>query len=598
MIKWKKNPRRGISTVVGALFFLILMTSSLSVVFLALDTQNELINSQQSITKNEIKKIREQYSISVSTDPINDNKLSVLVKNEGIYPVEISRLWIINKTDSANDYPVKAYNLTGIATVIPPGYGADIVANQPLHMIPDTYDVKVVSTLGTIHTEELFAGGANKLRAEVFTIPPDVKIGQNTTLAMHVTNIGKSRIYDVAPQQLIITPSSGVATPLPPNPIPITLDPAESTIFTWKFKVNGTAGSFVSFSGNATGTEAITGYFVKSNDDSDSVKLQAPDSSEIIVLTQDLLSRPEIFMVIPSPFGDAPEHALWGANIVNPTGQEMYVSKVTISVFSPRANSQDVMLDSSSGTDKCNPLTVAPTPSNWSCPSHNQLMWQDLDTPQRIAPYSVFPFLAKVHPGGVASSALLESVIVHVDVFTTVGEFGKAGYSTSFDNRNSDTSMVNVYLSTVPDSTLSSNIYVNKTGILSSSSQTFNVVLADFEKGTTNEIDASSRLIINVPRGWTVNPASINGFGDFTTSYQTFSDTSSQIIGDLVSAIDGSGPAGLEGKTIQFSATAPIVTNPQMYVMYVLADGKVTNGNPSEDFAIGPTSEVVLQVVP
>ena len=318
----------------------------------------------------------------------------------------------------------------------------------------------------------------------------------------------------------------------------------------------------------------------------------------MIVLTQDLLSRPEIFLITPSPMGNAPERALWGANIVNPTGQEMYVSKVAISLVSPRANSQDVMFDAQGGSDGCLIQTVAPTRDQWDCPAANQLVWKDISNPERIAPYSVVPFLAKVHPGKLGGSDLLETVIVHGHVFTTVGEFGKSGYGTSFDDRNSDTSMVNVYLSDVIDSTASGDIYVNKTAIPSASQQTFNVVLADFERGTTNEIDTGSRLIINIPKDWTLDTGSINGFGDFTTSWQIFSDSSSQIIGTLNAPLDGSGTVGLEGNTIQFQATAPTVTNTQMYVMYVLADGKVSNGIPAQDFGIGPLAEVVLQVVP
>ena len=43
--------------------------------------------------------------------------------------------------------------------------------------------------------------------------------------------------------------------------------------------------------------------------------------------------------------------------------------------------------------------------------------------------------------------------------------------------------------------------------------------------------------------------------------------------------------------TIQFSATAPSITNDQMYVMYVLGQGETSNS-----FAIGPLTEIVLQV--
>jgi hypothetical protein len=378
---------------------------------------------------------------------------------------------------------------------------------------------------------------------------------------------------------------------IPPIPTSVDLDPGEGAFFTWKYKTTGVAGTIVDFDSNATATMADMGYQVNSNVATESIKLLVPDVSDIIVLTQDLLSRPEIFMNIPSPMGDVsavPEKALWGINVVNPTGQDMFVSKVVISLISPRANSNDVMFDAASGAQECAPETVPPTPNNWTCPENNQLMWEDIASPVRIPPYSVFPFNALVHPNKLAGgSDSLSAVIVHGNVFTTVGEFGKAGYSTSFDNAM--TSVVNVYLSSVVDSLNKNHIISNVTGIISGSPQTFTfkVVMADFEGGA-HQIDAGGRLIINVPKGWTVNQASINGFGKFTTSYQSFGDTSSQIIGTL------NAPLISGGVTIQFDATAPIVTNEQMYVMYILGDGGIDN----DFFSIGPLQEAVLQVVP
>lgn len=594
----RMSKKRAISSVIGGMIFLILMSTGVSVYFLAIESQSKVIDTQQTLLDSGFKKIQENYVISVSADSNNNNRLVIQVKNQGPNTVEIADIWLVNTTDAINEYPAKRILVNNDGRFIPSGYGEDILKNQPLYLSSGSYNVKVISVNGIVKNSELTIGGNNNLRADMFTIPPDVRIGENVTLTMHVTNTGNSRLLNVTASTPIISPSSGIILPLPSNPLTVNLNPSESGFFTWKYKVTGTSGNKITFSSSANATEESTGFFIKSNTASDKITLRENKGSELIVLTQDLLSRPEIFMVIPSPFGDAPESSLWGLNVVNPTGQTMYVSKVTISVMSPRANNNDIMINAQPGSDHCDPVTVSPTPANWSCPTHNQLMWENIETPQAIPPYSVFPFLVKIHPGSLSGSDLLQSVIVHGHVYTTFGEFGKAGYGSSFDNRNSDTSMVNVYLSKVLDSTTNANIYVNKTAIPSGSTQTFNVVMADFEKSVVNKIGAGSRLIINIPKNWQLDTASINGFGTFATSWQIFSDTSSQIIGTLNSPLDGNGPAGLEGKTIQFRAIAPNVTNTQMYVMYVLGDGKITNGNPSQDFTIGPLSEIVLQVVP
>lgn len=582
------------------MIFLFLLTSGVSVYFLAIESQTSMVETQEIINTLQTRKTQENFDVSISTDIENNNRLAIQIKNQGHFPLEIADFWIINKTDANNEFPATRHEINFTEPFIPPGYGANILENHPLYMNPDTYNVKVVSTLGTIHQKELIVGPANNLRAELFAIPADVKVGQNATIALHVTNVGDSRLLDVLPNNMTITPTSGVTLPLPPIPNPVTLDPAESTIFSWNYQVAGTVGNNVSFMTNVTATEDITGFNVTSNNALDAITLREPDAEELIVLTQDLISRPEIFMIIPSPFGNGesapgdPEKGLWGVNIVNPTEQEMFVNKVTISLLSPRASTSDKMFNA--GTGLCNPETVSPTPMAWTCPGNNQLMWKDAVNPQRIPPLSSFPFLVMMDPGSLSQSSVdLETMIVHTNVFTTVGEFGKSGYGSSMVN-NPGSSIVNVFLASDTQSTDKDSILANVTGIPSGSTITFNATLADFEKtnSPTSRVDETSRLLINIPKDWT-NPTLISWTGyENTPTIQNFSDNSHQIIGDLSSDLTGDDD---NGRTIQFNVTAPTVSSTQMYVMYLLADGKVeAAGEP--DFTIGPLSEIILQVLP
>ncbi|MFQ5497292.1 MAG: hypothetical protein ACE5DU_05335 [Nitrosopumilus sp.] len=576
--------------MVGALFFTVLMVAGFSVLSLALDAQTDIVTTQRLISDVELKKQQERFGIAVSTD--SNNKLDISVSNFGQNPVEISSFWIINKTLSTQ--PATRYSVNYDDSFVTNGAPSSILGSQSLYMIPDSYDIKVMSSLGTIEIAELVVGSGgssvNNLRSILVTDPPDVVLGQNVTIGMLVTNTGQLRIDGVTPSGISVNPSSAVTASSPPNFSSVDLTPGESFLFLWDYTIDGTVDTNVDFSNFATGLDA-NNNLVQSNTAFDSSVLRdasgGTGSEPPIVLTQDLLSRPEIFMVIPSPMGDSPivnDKSLWGANVVNPTGQDMFVNKVVITLLSPRSNTNDIMFGIS-GTHQCAPTTVSPTPSNWSCPEINQLVWENLSNPVKIPPYSVFPFLSMVHPDRLsAGSDKLSSVIVHVNVFTTVGQFGKAGYGTSFDNNGR--SLANVFLSKDVDSINYNDVLSNKTGIASGSTITFNATLADFETGG-HFIDDASRLIINIPKGWTVDEPSVFSNG-FTTSYQTFSDTSSQIIGvlnsDLVSG----------GMTIQFDATAPTVTNEQMYVMYLLADGTIDNGA----FSIGPLQESILQVVP
>ena len=499
--------------------------------------------------------------------------------------------------------PATRYEINYDDSFVTGGSPTQILTSQPLYMIPDTYDIKVVSSLGTIETAELVVGpggsSSNSLQSILLANPPDVILGQNVTLAMIVTNVGKVTIEDVTPSTPSISPSASIPTPLPSDPQPVDLLSGESIVFVWDYQTNdaATINSDIGFSNFATGVD-LNNNPVQSNVATDTSILREDVTGSTdppIVLTQDLLSRPEIFLTFPSPMGDGSttsDKGLWGANIVNPTGHDMVVNKVVITVISPRSNDNDQMFTVSGGSDLCNPVqTVSPTSSDWSCPEHNQLMWAG--PPVTIPPFSVHPFNSLVNADKLDSPEdSLSSIIVHANVYTTVGQFGKAGYGSSFDNVGSGISIPNVYLSTDLKSVNPNDIISNVTGIPSGSVVTFNATLADLETNTSNKIDSSSKIIINIPKGWTVNESSITGNGDFTTNYQSFSDTSSQIIGDLIADL-GSG-----GITVSFEATAPTVTSTQMYVMYILADGQTDNGTPSDDFTIGPLQEAILQVVP
>jgi len=152
--KFYKNRNKGISSVVGGLFFLVLMTAGFSVYYVALDNQSTMIYTQQAIADTEVKKIREKFTISVSTDPNDNNRLEIQVKNQGFNTVEIADAWIVNKT--ITNQPAKKHEVKYSDAFIPTKFSGDIFANTPLYMSPGEYDIKVISTLGTIVTEEKF----------------------------------------------------------------------------------------------------------------------------------------------------------------------------------------------------------------------------------------------------------------------------------------------------------------------------------------------------------------------------------------------------------------------------------------------------------
>ncbi len=146
--------RKAISSIVGGIFFLVLMTSGFTVYYVALDSQAQMLGTQQVIADYEVAKIREKFTISVSIDSTDNDRLAILVTNEGNNVVEIVDTWIVNKTTT--NEPAKKHEIKYDDAFIPARYSGDILANTPLYLSPGEYDIKVVSTLGTIVTEKEF----------------------------------------------------------------------------------------------------------------------------------------------------------------------------------------------------------------------------------------------------------------------------------------------------------------------------------------------------------------------------------------------------------------------------------------------------------
>jgi len=432
---------------VGALFFTVLMIAGFSVLSLALDAQTDIVTTQRIVSDIEIKKQQEQFGVLASTD--GSNILNVGINNLGQNPVEISSIWITNKTLS--DQPVTRYNVNYDDAFIPSGFTNNVLSTQSLEMIPDAYDIKVISSFGTIKIIELVVGPGSTstgLRAELITIPPDVIIDHTVTVAMIVTNTGEGIIQNVEPDPLSVTGTGIVVTTSPHTPSSVNLDRGESVMFSWDVDVTGNSGDNLIFSSIARG-DFVDPDDVYTNVVSDESILREPDDGgsggsgggEEIIIRDGLYGKPQIFLIFPNPVGwDDNDLALWGVIVANPTDQPIEISKVVIVAISPRATSSDKIFAPECGKPlgaPLDPVTVSPTLDRWSCPDANQLQWKDVSNPQIIQPRSVFPFLVKIGTASIGSaSGEANNIPIHTTVFSTLGQYGKSGYlSTMADKK-------------------------------------------------------------------------------------------------------------------------------------------------------------------
>ena len=70
----RTHNHRGISSIVGGILFFFLMTVGFSVLSIALSSQYDSILLQQKLADIELKKIQEDFSVSISTNKTDIKK--------------------------------------------------------------------------------------------------------------------------------------------------------------------------------------------------------------------------------------------------------------------------------------------------------------------------------------------------------------------------------------------------------------------------------------------------------------------------------------------------------------------------------------------
>ena len=628
-VEYRPKSRRGLSSVVGSLIFVVLMVATFTSLGHSLDSQSDLVETSIQVADTGFKKQQEDFVVAFSAP---SEILKVTVTNLGINSLEISTLIITNSSNATAGYPTTVYDIPVETSIVPVNKYSNILSTTPIALsLQNTYEIKVISSLGTIKRgtivcNDTFCGasGATGLKAEMFLDPPIGIPTKNVTAVMTVTNVGAVDITDVKPtfsDPVIGFPaSSSMIGPTFDSDSPVTLGPHQSVFFKWDLVVDGRPGDVWNFTNSATGFDPTLAS-ISSQNTTDNMVLINPNScggcqqfgenGTKIILTDDLLIRPSIFMTIPSPFGDSDKKGVWGIHIVNPTSEPVKVHRVAITAIAPGSQDQDIMFDD---LNQCDAVSVGSTAypkvdDLWTCEQQNVVYWEDYTTPMMIDPFSAQTFMAKIKPGSSgANDGETNSQIISANVFSSAGSFGKDDYQTTMIGGSTSKPgiIANVYLS--PDI---NGVGINQTegmrmNITSGSEQTFNIVLADFDEDNEHAMATGTKLIINVPRGWTdVELIECEGFDDITADsgctgtptdipqVVAHADDSYQIIGTSKEKI-GDVNGVVDARTITFNATAPEVNEESMYIMYTLGNG-VTD---VDDGPIGPVSEIVLQVVP
>ncbi len=567
--------KKGISTIIGGFIFLVILVSAFTAFIVAFQIMTDLMEAQVKIGTESITKAREEFSVITSVKPSQGNRLYVQVENTGNTPIQISDAWIINKTSSP--YAATRYEIAYQDSFIAPGSAKNIFKNTAVTLQNKYHDIKVVSSIGTMVTKELIVP-LNPLRIDLITIPPNIRSGGNTTLAMTVYNRGNATVYNVAPtyQDLKANPPTGPPTNpsgsisafSPASQSGIDLEPQEFAIFTWSLKLTGGVGTQTVFTNSATGKDSVTADTVVSNTDTaNTVFISSPKK---------LFQSPELLVHVPNPFGESTDEGIWSLGMANPTDVDIQIFDVSFLIV-PSTDSTKIV------GQNCEIQQIYPT-TGWSCPIDNLITWSSA-TPQTLKALDVLNFTARVEP---KTSSKDEPVSVVIpNVYSSFGSFSAPTHVVGMRHAGTE-SIGNVYLTSVAASPLTNaNIRTSLTGIQSGSVIKFNATLADFSS-TTAHIAAGTDIIVIVPTGFT-NVALAAGSTGFDSIVITpFPDGSTQVTANLTVAI---GTVTTGSAVLKFTAMAPSVTSDATYTMFIIATGATGAG-----FDVAPVAEIPIQI--
>ncbi|VVC06240.1 NPCBM-associated, NEW3 domain of alpha-galactosidase [uncultured archaeon] len=234
--------RRGISTVVGAVFAIIALGTTVGYITYSMTT---LDNYNQSVlAKNQQNADIANEKFQVSSATFANNKLNVTILDTGSLPVNITKIWISNQTaSSCTTYSCNINYITN--KVVSPGLTVTNIGQSMSGSLNlnKPYNVKLVSSRGNMLQFNVNSVGSAPINIQLLALPATVSSGFKTELTMTVTNNSTGILTNIVPSLSAptytgsgtTTCTAGLANPANYN----TLPSGGTAIFKWDVTVTG-----------------------------------------------------------------------------------------------------------------------------------------------------------------------------------------------------------------------------------------------------------------------------------------------------------------------------------------------------------------------
>ncbi len=247
-----RRKRSGISTIIGATFFLLTIISALSVMSWTLQQQANFSTATSQVSALQLE--RQKSSAGITDAQIVNGQFSISLQNNGPLTEHLVRVWV---TDGSVTNFHKSYDVNYlIGPKVTLSMGQELGAADSTH----SYTIKAVTERGTIVSFKTVSVSDANLQLTLTVVPPNVLVGQNATVILSVTNNQNDvqAVHNINPilnnppllfncggpnQSACPTVTQKIPTP-PSNPPPVNSLLAGSTAtFKWVYNIGPTGTS-------------------------------------------------------------------------------------------------------------------------------------------------------------------------------------------------------------------------------------------------------------------------------------------------------------------------------------------------------------------
>ncbi len=242
--------RRGLSTIVGAVFFVLVMGSTIGYVTYSMDVIDDL--AYQVDVKQDINLNRQSEEFIIADVNIDGGEFNLTVTNTGTIPINVTKMWAKNVTDSSwnqTSYPINQ-------VVVPGGSFTDVgIGTGLIAMDSQSYSLKLLTSRGNTLETQVFSASNLPLEMTLISSPINPLDDFDVTILYSVKNnltngaIVKSLTPQMATSGTATATEIGSVTPASVQG----LNPGETALFEYTYSVSGNIDETVIFTASLTG---------------------------------------------------------------------------------------------------------------------------------------------------------------------------------------------------------------------------------------------------------------------------------------------------------------------------------------------------------